>query len=220
MNSTNFREQRCSGSIHNSFGCHRSDTRKVNCNFGPLRAIDTVCVNPPACEFQTMTFNNPTTITIPVMGTATPYPSPIIVSGMTGKIIKATVRLININHTFPEDIDIMLAGPGGQNATILSHVGRGFDLINVNLTLDDLAPTALPNNSAIVSGTFKPTNAGNVHDLFPGAPPPSGGSMLSSFNFTDPNGTWTLYVYDYVAPGGGNIAGGWELTITTSNCTP
>ena len=164
---------------------------------GPFAAIDRDCIIPPACDFQTMTFINPTSIVIPAQGQATPYPSPIIVSGMTGNIIKVTVRLINLSHTFPKDIDIMLVGPGGQNATIMSDVGGSAAVTNVNLTLDDLAPSAMSDIIPLVSGTFKPTNAGiDVPDPFPGAPPPSGGSMLSSFNFTNPNGTWNLFVID------------------------
>ncbi|MFJ8518720.1 hypothetical protein [Lysinibacillus xylanilyticus] len=174
----------------------------------------------PACDFQTKTFINPSSITIPTSGIALPYPSPIIVSGMTGKIIKVIVRLINLSHSIPSDIDIMLVGPGGQNATIMSDVGDTFAVTNVKLTLDDLAPTAISEFGSLVSGTFKPTNAGTVLDSFPSAPPPSGGSMLSSFNFTNPNGTWNLFVVDDVPIGEGNIADGWELIITTSTCTP
>ncbi|MDM5193040.1 hypothetical protein QUG02_08675 [Bacillus hominis] len=141
---------------------------------------------------------------------------------MTGKIIKVTVKLIDLNHSEPRDIDIMLVGPSGQNATIMSDVGGRDTVISVNLILDDLALTALPNLSPLVSGTFKPANyedSVSNTDPFPGAPPPSGGSMLSSFNFTDPNGTWMLFVFDDNAGEGGSM-GGWQLTITTSNCTP
>ncbi|KXH78575.1 hypothetical protein [Sporosarcina sp. HYO08] len=190
---------------------------------GPFTAIDrrsTQSPCPPACDIQTRTFTNPANIVIPDSGPATPYPSPITVSGMTGNIVQVTVRLINLSHEYPDDIDIMLVGPSGQNATIMSDVGGSDDVTNITLTLDDLAPTAMPGNNTLFTGTFKPTNAGAVFDNFPDAPSPSGGSMLSSFNFTDPNGTWNLYVIDDEGSDSGSIAGGWELTITTSNCTP
>ena len=176
----------------------------------------------PACDFQTKTFINPSSITIPETGDgiSLPYPSPIVVSDMTGKIIKVIVRLINLSHTRPAEISIMLVGPGGQNATIMSEVGGADDVTNIKLTLDDLAPTAISDTSPLVSGTFKPTNAGTVFDNFPSAPTPSGGSMLSSFNFTNPNGTWNLFVSDDTPLDSGSIADGWELIITTSNCTP
>ena len=53
-------------------------------------------------------FSNAALVTIPATGTgattgapATPYPSNITVSGMTGTIVKVTVNLGTLNHTFP-----------------------------------------------------------------------------------------------------------------------
>jgi MYXO-CTERM domain-containing protein len=66
----------------------------------------------------------------------------------------------------------------------------------------------------LVPGTFKPTNFPNA-DAFPApAPAPSGGSALSVFNGTNPNGTWSLYVIDDAPSDGGSIGGGWSLNIT------
>ncbi|MGA3601648.1 hypothetical protein ACPCXA_16225 [Lysinibacillus agricola] len=139
---------------------------------------------------------------------------------MTGKIIKVIVRLINLSHSKPQDINILLFGPGGQNATIMSSVGGLHGVTNVKLTLDDLAPASMSDNDSLATGTFKPTNAGAVITFIPSTPPQSGGPMLSSFNFTNPNGTWNLFVFDQQTGDGGSIADGWELIITTSNCTP
>jgi len=69
---------------------------------------------------------------------------------MTGKIIKVIVRLINLSHGRPGDIDIMLGG-------IMSSVGRIQSVTNVKFTLDDLAPTAI--FDPLVFGTFKSTKA-------------------------------------------------------------
>lgn len=177
---------------------------------------------PSACQINTATFANRTPITIPASGAATPYPSSIAVVGLAGRIIKVVVRLINISHPSPADIDILLVGPGGQNTTIMSDVGDVINVTNVTLTLDDNAPSPLPESTPLVSGTFKPTNRGLVVDPFPPpAPVPFGGAALSVFNFTNPNGIWNLFVVDDSAfLGGGSIGGGWELIITTSNCTP
>src|SRR5205823_7554770 len=62
----------------------------------------------------TQTFTNPAAITIPSgPGAASPYPSTINVSGFTGSVVKVTVTLNNISHTFPDDVDILLVGPTG-----------------------------------------------------------------------------------------------------------
>ena len=51
---------------------------------------------------------------------ASPYPSNITVAGMPGSITKVTVKLNNITHGRPADIDMLLIGPGGQTAIIMS----------------------------------------------------------------------------------------------------
>ena len=162
---------------------------------------------------------NPTSITINDSGVATPYPSSLAVSGLTGVVSSVTVTLNNLSHTNPDDIDILLVGPGGQNAIIMSDVGDSIAVTGVTLTLDDAAATSLPDSGPLVSGTFKPTNAGGVDVFPPPAPTPSGGSALSVFNGTSPNGTWSLYIRDDSGTEAGSIAGGWCLNITTvSNC--
>jgi len=51
------------------------------------------------------------------------------------------------------------------------------------------------------------------------APFPPHGQALSVFDGTNPNGTWSLYVFDDSAPGadmdGGKFAGGWSIKIVT-----
>ena len=49
-------------------------------------------------------------------------------------------------------------------------------------------------------------------------PTPSGSSLLSAFNGTNPNGTWSLYIMDDTLTNVGNMAGGWELNISTDAC--
>ncbi|MGA9768898.1 MAG: HYR domain-containing protein [Blastocatellia bacterium] len=163
---------------------------------------------------------NSSAITINAAGIATPYPSNISVSGQTGLVTSVTLTLNNLSHTFPDDIDILLVGPGGQNAIVMSDVGSSTPVSGITLTLDDAAANSLPDTGPLVSGTFKPTNAGGV-DIFPApAPPLSGGSALSIFNGTDPNGTWSLYIRDDTGTESGSLAGGWCLSIMTADVTP
>ncbi|MFS1518811.1 hypothetical protein V1503_20455 [Bacillus sp. SCS-151] len=175
------------------------------------------------CVFTTRTFRNTTPIQIPDIGTATPYPSPINVFGFQDKIIKVTVKLINLSHTFPRDLNILVAAPNGNNATIMADVSDASTVNNIILTLDDMGPNILPSfATALSSGTFQPANYNGEGAVLP-PPAPSnqpGGSMLSVFNFINPNGTWNLFVDDTEIADSGSITGGWEITITTSNCTP
>jgi subtilisin-like proprotein convertase family protein len=123
------------------------------------------------------------------------------VAGTSGTITKVVVRLNNMNHTFPGDYDILLVGPGGQSAIIMSDVGGGTDIIGVTLTLDDAAAANMT-GAALVTGTFKPTNLVGVApepDTWPApapAPPAGGASALSAFNGTSANGAWNLWVFD------------------------
>ena len=171
----------------------------------------------PTAACLPFNFANPTAITINDNAPASPYPSTISVSGLTGNVYKVTVKLNGLTHTYPDDIDILLVGPGGQNAIIMSDVG-GFNpgVTNLTFTLDDDAVDSLPDDNPLVAGTFKPTNIDDGTDTFPApAPAPSGGSALAAFVGTDPNGTWSLYVVDDVGGDMGSIDGGWELGITT-----
>lgn len=161
-------------------------------------------------------------------GRATPYASTISVSGLTGAITDVNVTLANINHTFPDDMDILLVGPSGKRIILMSDTGGSNVLSGVNLTFDDSAAAALPDATAITSGSYKPTNIGGA-DPFPDVLPsgqiagaeayPSGTTggpctLASSFNGTDPNGTWSLYVVDDAGGQNGTISGGWSLDIT------
>jgi subtilisin-like proprotein convertase family protein len=160
-------------------------------------------------------------ITIPDSGTAVPYPSDIVVSGVTGTVAKVTVTINGLTHTFPDDLDFLLVGPQGQNAIIWSDAGGGGDVTNITVTLDDGAETALPDAGPLVSGTFQPANYTPNPDMWPApAPAPSGGSALSIFNGTDPNGTWSLYLVDDATGDLGQISGGWSLTITSGGTCP
>jgi len=154
---------------------------------------------------------------------ATPYPSTISVSGLGGQLVaKVTVTLHGLSHEFPDDIDMLLIGPEGERAMLMSNVGGstpGYAVTNLALTLDDDSASPLPLESPLVSGTFQPTMR-LPYLLFDFPPPAPAGisnapASLSVFNNTDANGTWGLYVVDDTSPHDGSISGGWTLTITT-----
>jgi subtilisin-like proprotein convertase family protein len=144
-----------------------------------------------------------------------PYPSTITIANRTGTISKVTVRLDGLSHTYPDDLDVALVGPGGQAVMLMSDAGGGGDINGLSLTFDSAAATTLPTGSQVVGGVFRPTNYGTT-DTFP-APAPAGsyGTNLGIFNGLAPNGTWRLYVVDDAAADLGALAQGWVLTIAT-----
>jgi hypothetical protein len=104
----------------------------------------------------TTTFANTNAIIINDNTNASPYPSLIDVSGVGGTLLKATVTLTNLTHSFPADVDALVVDPGGTNTLIMANVGS-FGVNNVTLTFDDAAATSLTNVVQIVSGTNKPS---------------------------------------------------------------
>jgi hypothetical protein len=180
----------------------------------------------PARTRITRTFTNNATITISpgpdnggkaVATPATPYPAIIEVSGFTnGTILDVNLTLHALSHTFPGDVDVLLAGPvPGLNAFLMSDVGANAVVSNITLTVDDQAAAGLP--TPLVAGTFKPADGASSlgTDTFPTpAPTPSGNVALSVFNTSNPNGAWQLFVVDDSGGDGGSIAGGWSLEIT------
>ncbi|PYI89101.1 MAG: hypothetical protein DME26_02010, partial [Verrucomicrobia bacterium] len=157
---------------------------------------------------------NTTLISIPDSGIGSLYPSKISVAGLPSNPSKVSVTLKGISHTYPDDLDVLLVGPGGQKVLLMSDAGGGTDINNVTLTFDDAALSALPDASGIISGTYKPTDF-VTGDTFP-SPAPGGpfGTTLSAFSGLNPNGTWSLYVLDDEANDSGSIAGGWTLKFT------
>jgi hypothetical protein len=150
---------------------------------------------------------------------ASVYPSSITVTGQPSYLCSATVNLNGITHSFPDDIDILLARASGLNAIIMSDVGGGTALVapGVNLTLSDAAAAGLPDAGPLVSGTFKPTNInpGTGTEAWPApAPAPSGGSVLSAFKGGNPNGSWDLWVVDDEAGDSGAMTG-WCVNLVS-----
>jgi subtilisin-like proprotein convertase family protein len=166
------------------------------------------------------------TLVVRTTNAASVYPAPITVSGLSGPVTDVDVTLHGLAHSYLKDLDVLVVGPGGQRALVMSDVAGSDPVTGIDLVLDDEATSPLSENS-VQSGTFRPTdsdvdtNAGDTDD-FIGAPGSTDGdgSALSVFDGTDPNGTWKLYVVDDAADDTGDIAGGWSLHITTADATP
>ena len=195
---------------------------------GPNPAVEALlAANQEAALYDThaATVTSSAPIIIPATGTgggltgvAGPYPAQITVSGLPTAIGRLEVRLNHLTHTFPADLDILLVGPGGQNVMLMSDVGGGGDVEGAFLTFSDGAPAV--SATQIVSGTFSPTNAG-VDALPAPAPASPHGTSLAAFIGTNPNGLWSLYVYDDAGVDVGRLYG-FSLIISplSTNSTP
>jgi hypothetical protein len=206
-------------------------------NFGPSNGTLTQQVNDPTtvtgssyCNTGSITLNNPPD----TVADASPYPSRVFVSGLTGTLSDLTVSLEGVTYSESQDIDALLVGPAGQSFILAADAGpnSGGAISNVTLTLSDAAASTLAQSSAWgaanASVTSKPFNYGGVNETWAppapagpyGTPGTAGGgtaTLGSVFNGTNPNGTWSLYVITTAAGDGtGSIAGGWCANITSA----
>lgn len=162
---------------------------------------------------RTTTFANTNSISIPLSGSATPYPSVIQVAGLSEPVSKVTVTLGDLNHTYPSDLDLLLVGPHGQSVVLMSDTGGGEAINGVIIVFDDDASNTLSETNRISSGVFKPTNYGTEDFFAPPAPPGNYGSALTVFNGTNPNGPWSLFIMDGFDGDAGAVLGGWGLNF-------
>jgi subtilisin-like proprotein convertase family protein len=165
------------------------------------------------------TFTNPNAILINDNVPATPFPSSLVVSGLSGAVVKVTVTLRNYSHTFGNDVSVWLVGPGNAAILLLGRAPSG-GLSNVTLSFDDCAPRALVGSlvGPVFSGRYRP-GALPVSPL--ALPPPTTNVTtaltLATFNgaAVSANGTWSLYVRDHAGADIGTIANGWSMTFYT-----
>ncbi len=159
-------------------------------------------------------------ITIPDSGPASVYPSTVVVSGAGANPSFLKVTLNGLTHTYPDDIDVLLVGPGGQNLVVLSDVGGSGDVVGIQVILDDNAAGVPPDGGPLAAGTYRPSNVG-AGDAFSapapagphGNPAPAGtATFLSTWGSSNPNGTWSLFVVDDASQDQGSFTG-WCLEL-------
>lgn len=154
---------------------------------------------------------------------ATPFPSEILASVGSRKLLKVRVTLHNLSHPWSEDLDVLLIGPTGKYVTLMSDAGGGNSLDNVTLTFDDSSPQ-LPKDAKIVSGVYRPLNftppGQSAADSYPSPGPGNltdSAPLLGSFNGLLASGIWKLYVVDDAANHDGLQMDGWSLALTVED---
>ena len=169
----------------------------------------------------TQVFSSAGAVTIVDNAVGSPYPSSNVVSGVAGVLTKVTTKLNSVSHTFPNDADILLVGPGGS-VMLLGGAGGSTPISSATLTFDDSSANVPPVSGSIPTGTYKPVDY-QISGHNPSSPAPARpfGSTIAALA-SPANGTWKLFVQDYAAGDSGSIAGGWSLsfisTVTITNC--
>ncbi len=192
-------------------------------------------------------YYNPSAINIPTQNTnGSPFPSTNIVSGLVGTVENVVVTLydVNENNNAP-GLNVLLVGPSaaaGKNPAVylMGDAGQGTGLVSANLIFSNAidgtigASTVLPQASQISStNIYYPTNytlngytvqasGGSAGVPAPTANGSTGyGTNMIDFKGINPNGVWSLYVFDTNGQRGGAIFGGWTLQIFTApNVSP
>jgi subtilisin-like proprotein convertase family protein len=168
------------------------------------------------------TYCNTGVVTVPSDGPASPYPSNITVTGLTGVVTSVTATLHSLSHAVPSDLDVMLSGPTpATNLLLMSDSGGATSVSDATIVFADDAADPVP--TPLVSGTFRPSDddSAGADAAFPTpAPVISSATTLATFNGTSGNGVWSLWTVDDEAGDAGSINGGWCLTFTTAVAPP
>jgi len=156
-------------------------------------------------------------------GVGTPYPSTIMVTNGPAAIGNMRVTLYDVQGLVPNDLDVLLVGPQGQNYVLMAGAGGTQALTDpVTLTFSDVAGQVISNTDPVISGEYEPTSYGAVANFAP--PAPSGpynlpGSTIGGtgtetfmgvFGLANSNGGWSLYVRNN-GSSSGCILGGWGI---------
>ena len=85
----------------------------------------------------------------------------------------------------------------------MSDAGGGTPVEGLTLSFDDVSPVELPDHAPLSRGTCHPAN----HD--PHTDAMLAEASLSLFQGTDPNGLWSLHIFDDEGRDHGVVSNGW-----------
>ena len=119
---------------------------------------------------------------------------------------------LRLSHTAPDDLDLLLVGPGGLQALVMADAGSSLDVEHLRFAIDDEGATQLPDAAPITDTRYQPANYAGP-DTFP-APAPDlvGNTSLSVFDGHSAAGVWRLYAMDD-APLDTGAIDAWGLRI-------
>ena len=117
--------------------------------------------------------------------------SRILVEGITDPVSNFTVS-VDIEHSYDEDLAVFLLAPDDTLAVLFSQVGGAGDNFR-GTTFDDNAATSIVDGMAPFTGTFRAQDS------------------LSPLLAGDPNGFWTLAIFDLFPSSDAGLLVDWSL---------
>jgi subtilisin-like proprotein convertase family protein len=197
-------------------------------NLVAVAAVAVACLAAPlGASASTNDFANPTAISGPGsgIGASSLDPSPITVAGEDGVVTDVNVFLDGVGANIPLDFEVLLVAPFGQKTVLMNDTGGNSSVAGLNLAFNDESAMQIPAAGPLASQGYKPTDTSPTpgFDMFLSpAPATPYGFTLDLSDGTDPNGTWNLYVDDdaNAMPNLITIAGGWRISITTTDPPP
>ena len=163
-------------------------------------------VVPPNCVSSVDTFASmDTPLPINDLQTTT---STITVSGVNAYLIDLNLTT-NITHTFAGDLDITVTSPAGTAVTLTTDNGAGNDNVFAGTVWDDDGGDTNPPGPA----------TDNVYANLVVETPLVPEEALAAFIGEDPNGTWTISVFDDAGADVGTL-NSWSLSLTSLTTTP
>ena len=160
-------------------------------------------------------FGNGGQISINDFAAAQPYPSSILVSGVYGKLLSATVKIVGMTHSYPHDITMVLVGPNNQKMVLMTANARNHGVTNLDFSFSSLSSVALPVTELLTNATYAPPVYTTVQGTALYANLAGSYTNFTAFTNMSPNGTWSLYVQDDAARDFGAVMFGWTLQLVT-----
>ncbi|MGA2870728.1 MAG: PEP-CTERM sorting domain-containing protein [Verrucomicrobiota bacterium] len=145
---------------------------------------------------------------------------------VTGGDISSVTVSLDITGGFNGDLYAYLVGPNGGFAVLLNRVGMssensfGYSDSGLDVTFSDTAAVSIHDYQTVpdysLSGTTWQPDGENIDpQSSPSAFTGTQTAMLSSFDDTDPNGTWMLYLAD-LSSGSTSTLDSWTINVTTT----
>ena len=141
--------------------------------------------------------------------------STITISGASSATASSSIKVtLNINHTYDSDLSVLLQAPNGSIITLLNNNGGSAD--NFTNTVFTDAGTLLTTGSAPFTGSYKPN--GSLTAVCSNTPAVTSFGAIGGGNI-NPNGVWTLKVYDRSAFDNGTFLN-WTIETGATNGIP